>query len=111
MKQQCQLLATAMLLATVIPGCSPSASGLEAMANQLSNAADQCLLDVRDKGLKYESSRNCRSLDTLHRRYEEGGGRLESTPCRAEKLAETARATAWIALAISKTGDPSLSLW
>jgi hypothetical protein len=47
----------------------------------------------------------CRSLGPIHLRYVQAGGRGPNIPCRVELLAETGRATAWIALAVSKTGD------
>jgi hypothetical protein len=39
------------------------------------------------------------------------GGLKQSAPCVADRIAEGAHAKAWMALAISKTGDPNLMIW
>jgi hypothetical protein len=112
LRQSAASLVLVVCIAAYSPGVSaPSAAGLEALAKEFSSAADHCLLDVRDHRLKFESSRSCRSLGPIHLRYVEAGGRAPNTPCRVELLVETGRATAWIALAVSKTGDPSLNIW
>ena len=35
----------------------------------------------------------------------------QSAPCIADRIAEGARAKAWMALAVSRTGDPNLMIW
>jgi hypothetical protein len=69
------------------------------------------LADVRDKDAKYENSQNCRSLGRLAQQYIEAGGFKDSAPPQADRIAESARARAWMALAISKTGDKRLTIW
>ena len=56
---------------------------------------------------KYETSSNCRSLSEIAKRYVAAGGLKQSAPCTADRIAEGAHAKAWMALAISKTGDPN----
>ena len=83
----------------------------EAIATQLSDAVNRCVIDVRDKTLKYETSPNCRSLGRIALQYIEAGGLKDSAACRADRIAEAARARAWMALAVSKSGDPGLTIW
>jgi hypothetical protein len=83
----------------------------ERIAVQLRDAANRCLGDVRDHEVKYENSQNCRSLSRLAQQYIEAGGFKDSAPAEADRMAEGARARAWMALAISKTGDKRLSIW
>src|SRR5215510_13444975 len=96
-------IAPLLLLPLLIPACSPETSQLESIAVQLSEAADRCVADVRDRKLKYESSENCRLLGRIARQYIAAGGLKDSAPSRADRTAESARARAWMALAISKT--------
>ena len=100
-----------LLLISLMSACSSADSGLEAIANQLSDAVNRCVIDVRDKTSKYESSPNCRSLGRIAQQYIDAGGLKESAPCRADRIAEAARARAWMALAVSKSGDPGLTIW
>ena len=104
-------IALLLFLPLLVPACSPETSQLESIAVQLSEAADRCVADVRDRKLKYESSENCRLLGIIARQYIAAGGLKDSAPSGADRTAESARARAWMALAISKTGDPSLSIW
>jgi len=99
------------LLIPLMSACSSNESQLEAIATQLSEAVNRCVIDVRDKSSKYETSPNCRSLGRIAQQYVEAGGLKESAPCRADRIAESARARAWMALAVSKSGDPGLSIW
>jgi hypothetical protein len=69
------------------------------------------LKDVRDRSVKYENSENCRSLSKIAQHYIAAGGLKDSAPSRADRIVESARARAWMALAISKTGDPRLTIW
>jgi len=108
----CQRVAALFLLVPSIFACSPNGSSqLETIAHQLSDAVNRCLGDVRDNGAKYENSQHCRSLGRIAQRYVEAGGFKDSAPSRADRIAESARARAWMALAISKTGDRRLSIW
>jgi hypothetical protein len=104
-------LAPLLLLIPLMSACSSSDSQLEAIATQLSDAVNRCVIDVRDKTTKYENSQNCRSLGRIAQQYVDAGGLKESAPCRADRIAEAARARAWMALAVSKSGDPGLSIW
>jgi hypothetical protein len=84
---------------------------LQNTVQRMSDAADQCLLDTRDRGLRYESSRNCQQLGSLSLAYIQAGGGSADTPPRYEAVYHRARATAWSALAVSRTGNPNISLW
>ena len=81
------------------------------VASNLGDAVNRCVIDVRDKTSKYETSQNCRSLGRIAQQYVDAGGLKESAPCRADRIAEAARARAWMALAVSKSGDPGLAIW
>jgi hypothetical protein len=99
------------LLVLLIAGCSQQPSHLETIAHELSDSASRCVRDVRDHGVKYENSENCRSTGKIAQQYIAAGGLKDSAPSRADRIAESARARAWMALAISKTGDPRLTIW
>jgi hypothetical protein len=94
-----------------IAACSQRDSQLDAIANELDAAVNRCVIDVRDKTSKYETSPNCRALSEIAKRYVAAGGLKQSAPCRADRIAESARARAWMALAVSKSGDPGLTIW
>jgi hypothetical protein len=96
---------------SLMSACSSRESQLDPIADQLSAAVNRCVIDVRDKGDKYETSENCRSLGEIAKQYVAAGGLKESAPCRADRLAESARARAWMAVAVSKSGDPNLTVW
>ena len=98
-------------LLLLIAGCSSESSELDSIANQLNEAVNRCMIDVRDRQIKYETSENCRGLSRIARQYISAGGLKDNAPARADRIAERARARAWMALAISKTGDPHLSIW
>jgi hypothetical protein len=99
-----------LLLMELISACSQSDSRLESIALQLSEAANRCWIDVRDRHSKYEDSSNCRSMGRVAQQYINAGGLKDSAPSRADRIAESARARAWMALAVSKTGDSNLSI-
>jgi hypothetical protein len=99
------------LLVLLTSACSQETSPLEPIAAQLSSTANRCVVDVRDRGVKYENSENCRSLGRIAQQYVNAGGFKDNAPSRADRVAESARAKAWMALAISKTGDPRLTIW
>src|SRR5262245_46724363 len=104
-------IAPLLFLVLLIAACSQQPSQLETIAHQLSAAASRCVTDVRDRGVKYENPENCRSLGKIAQQYISAGGLKDSAPSRVDRIAESARARAWMALAISKTGDPRLSIW
>src|SRR5262249_47689942 len=58
-------IALLIFFASLIAGCSPEPSQLEIIAHQLSDAANRCVVDVRDRRVKYEDSENCRSLGRM----------------------------------------------
>jgi hypothetical protein len=104
-------IALVLLHVLLIAACTQQSSQLESIAYQLSDAANRCVTDVRDRSMKYETSENCQSLRRIAQQYISAGGLKDSAPSRADRVAESARARAWMALAISKTGDPRLSIW
>jgi hypothetical protein len=108
--QYVQSFVLALLLFNLV-SCSSSDAQLEKLASQLNEAVNRCVIDVRDKTSTYESSDNCRSLGRMAQQYIEAGGLKQSAPCRADRIAEGARARTWMAVAISKSGDRQLTIW
>ena len=51
------------------------------------------------------------ALSEIAKRYIAVGGLKQTPPCVYDRIAEGAHAKAWMALAISKTGDPNLVIW
>lgn len=100
-----------LLLLSLLSACSSGESELDTIAVRLRDAVNRCVVDVRDRGVKYESSTNCRSLGRIAQQYVASGGFKDNAPCRADRIAESARARAWMALAMSKTGEANLSIW
>ena len=98
------------LMAAPLSGCADH-TRLELSAKALSKAADECLLEVRDRKMKYDKSPSCTSLGTLSMQYIEAGGFKTNTPAKYELIAVQARETAWMALALSESGKPSLRIW
>jgi hypothetical protein len=84
---------------------------LDTIARELESSVNRCVIDVRDKTSKYDTSPNCRALSDIAKRYIAAGGLKQSAPCVADRIAEGSHAKAWMALAISKTGDPNLVIW
>jgi hypothetical protein len=99
------------LLLFTLASCSSSDAQLDKLASQLNEAVNRCVIDVLDKTSIYETSDNCRSLGRMAKQYIEAGGLKQSAPCRADRVAESARARTWMALAISKSGDRQLAIW
>ena len=99
------LALTMSLLATA---CSHQDTQLDSIARELETTV---VIDVRDKTSKYETSSNCRALSAIAKRYIAAGGLKQRAPCVADRIAEAAHAKAWMALAVSKTGDPNLVIW
>jgi len=104
-------IASLLLLPLLVAGCSSSESKLEPIAIKLQEAVNRCRADVLNRGAKYEDSTHCGSLSAIARQYVEAGGFTDKTSCPADRIAETARARAWMALAVSKTGDKALAVW
>jgi hypothetical protein len=100
----------AMAMSLVAAACSKDTQ-LDSIARELETTVNRCVIDVRDKTSKYETSPNCRALSEIAKRYIAAGGLKQSAPCVADRIAEGAHAKAWMALAISKSGDPNLMIW
>jgi len=84
---------------------------LELAARAFSRAADECLYDVRDRGFKYETSRNCNALGTLSMQFIEAGGFKDDVPDSIALIAQKGLTTAWMARAVSASGNHPLTLW
>lgn len=91
--------------------CSqPAGTGrLRIAVEALQKAADDCLVDVRVPGVRFEASRNCAAMDELALDYFQAGG--ADAPCDIELVFHQARAVAWIAKATSLAGGASLAIW
>jgi hypothetical protein len=100
-----------LLLGSLTSGCSSSGSQLESIAHELNDAVNRCLADVRDRRVKFEDSVACRSMGKVAKQYIDAGGFKDSAACRADRIAESARARAWMAMAFSKAGDANLNIW
>ena len=96
-----------MGMALLAGACSKDTQ-LDSIARELETTVNRCVIDVRDKTSKYDTSPNCRALSDIAKRYIAAGGLKQSAPCVADRIAEGAHAKAWMALAVSKTGDPNL---
>ncbi len=90
--------------------CSGTGPELRTAADALSRAADECLLDVRDRRFTWETSANCKSLSPLASSYIAAGG-FSNEADSIRIIAEEARTTAWMARATSLAGGQSLSIW
>lgn len=104
-------LAIAVCGCAAIASCGPSEASLIAAANRFSQAADRCLLDVRDQRIAYGRSAHCRSLRQLSLSYLTLGGESEGPSLLAAARMEAGRATAWSALAFSASRGRVTSLW
>ena len=86
---------------------------LETAAAEFLDGTNECILDVRDRGLTYEKSRNCRALEALSAGYlatggnDPGGG--EPTPIRLK--GQEALKYVWMARAISELGGGMQNIW
>jgi hypothetical protein len=80
------------------------------IASKLQEAVNRCKAGGLERGMKYEDSTHCRSLRTIARQSVEAGGFTDKTACPADRIAETARARAWMPL-VSKTDDQGLAIW
>jgi len=93
---------------------------IEAVAKRFSKAAEQCLLDVRDRNIPYSRSRNCtqRLSETSEAYINISKVKLiywdEAVP-RYAYIAENAKSVAWSAAALSnaiyRNTEPVTSLW
>jgi hypothetical protein len=104
-------IAPLLLLPVLLAGCSSAETKLEPIAGKLQEAVNRCRADVLERGTKYEDSTHCRSLGEIAKQYVQAGGFTDKTSCAPDRIAETARARAWMTLAVSKTGDRNLAVW
>src|SRR5207237_1821683 len=103
-----RLVAWMILASAPLSGCQASRSHdrLERAARALSDAADKCLLEVRDRKLRYDTAPDCLALGALSKQYIEAGGTFgEDGPSKHALIAEQARTTAWMARATSEAGN------
>ena len=102
-----------LALSAALCGCQPDANQvrLKDMATALAKAADACLLDVRDKKLKYDKSPQCDSLRSFYLQHLGAGGFRPETPAQYALIAAEAKATAWSARAISEAGNVPVVIW
>jgi hypothetical protein len=96
--------------ALTLYACDENAA-LANTSKRIIDMASECLLDTRDRGLKYEASSHCQKLGALSQAYFDAGGGDPKTPLRYEIIFEQARTTAWIAMAVSYSGKPGISIW
>jgi hypothetical protein len=99
-----------LFIAILHSSCSDD-TRLELAATAFKNAAQECMLDVRDHKMKYNSSPACASLGKLSLEYLEAGGEETNIPSKYALIAEQGRSMAWTALAISESGGKPLKLW
>jgi hypothetical protein len=107
-KMKC-LTSTAVAALLLLAGCNDQQ--LEQAAKDFNKAAEACLLDVRNHLMKYEQSDHCTRLGKVSMRYVEAGGARSDTPARHALTAEEGRTMAWMARAISASGNPFIALW
>ena len=102
-----------LALSAALCGCKPDANQvrLKDTATALAKAADACLLDVRDKKLKYDKSPQCDSLRSFYLQHLGAGGFRPETPAQYALIAAEAKATAWSARAISEAGNVPVVIW
>ena len=106
------LRAVSVIAAVGLLGCELARKpGLQAGADALSRAAEDCLVDVRDRRLTFEASRHCSALSALSKSYIHEGGFQENVPAKIGLVAEQARTMAWMARAISNCRDCARSIW
>ena len=84
---------------------------LEQRVKAFADGADECLLDVRDRGLKWSESENCRGLGTLSKAYLEVGGDSVNEPSYIQAKGKSALATSWSARACESLGGGMQFLW
>lgn len=113
----------AFVAALALTGCVDVVSRdmeMERAAMRFSKAADDCLLDVRDKRIPYAQSHNCtKLLDRTSAAYMSSSKAkltyIDEAVPRHAYIAESAKAVAWSAAALSnamfRTSEPVLSLW
>jgi len=88
-------------------------SKLEAAANAFLEGTNECLLDVRDRGLQYEKSANCAALKPLADAYLEAGGDAPEgqEPSIIYAEGQMALKYTWTARSVSALGGGMQSVW
>lgn len=86
---------------------------LEAAASAFLNGTNECILDVRDRGLTYRDSGHCAALESLSAAYLAAGGDdtkgNEPTPIKLK--GQKALKYVWMARAISELGGGMQDAW
>jgi hypothetical protein len=70
--------ALALIAALLAASCSHKDTQLDSIARELETTVNRCVIDVRDKTSKYETSSNCRALSEIAKRYIAAGGLKQS---------------------------------
>ena len=105
------MMLLAVIAATPVGAQTPR-DRLMMAAKAFHGQADACLFDVRDKSRKFEESVECKRLGAFHFHYVESGGGRPETPAEIELVAAQGRTTAWMAKAISESGEgPFTKIW
>ena len=88
-------------------------SKLEAAADAFLEGTNECILDVRDRGITYERSANCAALATLSKAYIAAGGDAPrgEEPSVIHAKAQDALKYVWMARAISALGGGMQNAW
>jgi hypothetical protein len=73
--------------------------------------AEQCLLDVRERNLKFETSKNCQGLQALYGRWLDAIDPAKGRSEKVQLVMESAQRMAWGARAKSAANNPRLRLW
>src|SRR5262245_17228923 len=100
-----------LLLGSLTSGCSSGDSCLESAAHELSDAVNRGLAALRGRRMKVEAGASCRAMGQVAKQYINAGGFKDSAACPADRIAESARARAWMAMSFSKAGDANLNIW
>jgi|688.fasta_scaffold1729700_2 hypothetical protein len=98
------------LLVVLLTGCD---NGLRS-AELMSQAADDCVLAVRDKKQAYYETKPCRELGVHAGTYMDAARETWWKSTKAEILFESARGRAWMALSLHNAfhkDRPSFSIW
>ena len=107
------ILVLSILTVSIVSG-NAGQSDQDAMsaARALFYRAENCYYDVRDRGFTYEKSTSCLALPRVHKAFVELGGFQDGRlPIDVALMGERARSTAWMARAISSSGNPNITIW
>ena len=105
--------AIVLLTSSLLASCQPSESTekLRLAALALNNSSVSCVEEVKTLKVKYETAPSCVALQALAKTYADLGGFGLNIPKEIEVVAERARVYAWMARAISASGDPHIAIW